>query len=49
MVRTRLIASWSAGVLDDDVVDAMRSDLCAMTISAGADWEGGIDMNECSI
>ena len=43
------MASWSAGVLDEDVVDARRSDLCARMISAGVDWEGGIDMKECNI
>ena len=31
------------------MVDARRSDLCARMISAGTDWEGGIDMNECNI
>ena len=43
------MASWSVGVLVEDVVDARRSDLCARMTSAGVDREGGIDMNECNI
>ena len=43
------MASWSAGVLDEDVVVVRRSDLCARMISAGVCWEGGIDMNDCNI
>lgn len=42
------MASWSAGVLDEDVVDARRSDLCARIMNAGGDWEGGIDINVCN-
>ena len=48
MVRTRLVASWSGDVMDEDVVDERRSDLWARMMSAGVDWEGGIDMNVCS-